>query len=85
MAKTLSDKTESEADSAIDKSGVLIHTVEPSRDSKGSWSEIYQVGNDFYNRVYSDTQDAWMVFIEQLDNKEEILKYDPEFDLDSLS
>lgn len=84
MATTLKDKDESIADRLIDKEGVLVHTVEPSRDSKGSWSEVYKVGDDFYNRVYSDTQDAWMVLIEKLDNKEEILKFDPEFDLDNI-
>ena len=84
MATTLKDKDESIADRLIDKEGVLVHTVEPSRESKGAWSEIYKVGDDFYNRVYGDTQDAWMVLIEKLDNKEEILKFDPEIDLDKI-
>ncbi len=77
----LDDKELTKIDREIEKNGILIHTIEATKDSKGAWSEIYKLNEDFYNVVYSDRQDAWMVLIEKLDNKEELVKYDSSIDL----
>jgi len=45
------------------KTGLLIGTLEPTIESKGSWGETYFYKNKFYHCCYSDTQDAWLVFI----------------------
>lgn len=79
MALLIENKEESPIDIKIDKHGILITTIEQSRESKGTWSEIYKVDDKYYNRVYADTQNADMVFIEELENEEEILKYQPNY------
>lgn len=84
MATTVDYKKESSVDLLIDKAGVLIGTIEPTRESKGAWSEIYQVEKDFYNRIYGDIQNGEMVLIEKLDNKEELVNFLPDLDLNTI-
>ncbi|MBM25062.1 MAG: hypothetical protein CL760_05155 [Chloroflexi bacterium] len=81
MAQTLTDEEERIIDRKIDKIGVKILETQPSRETKGAWSEVYLVEGEYYERCYGDSQDAWMAFIMKLDNKEELLKYDPDLDL----
>lgn len=84
MSINLNQEEERIADNLIDKKGILVHTVEPSRESKGMWSEIYLVDGTFYNRAYGDTQDAWMVFIEKLESSEELTSYMTEDEMNQI-
>lgn len=81
MAKTLTDEEERIVDRKIDKIGVKILETQPSRETKGAWSEVYLVEGEYYERCYGDPQGDWMAFIMKLENKEELLTYDPELDL----
>ncbi len=65
--------SESEASRVADN-GVLIGTVEPTRDSKGAWSELYYYKGELISVVYSDPNDAWIVLGEKVEESE-IEKY----------
>lgn len=54
----------------VSDNGVLIGTVEPSRESKGSWSQLFFYNNKIYNIVLSDPVDAWIVLCEEVDEED---------------
>lgn len=47
--------------------GTHIGTVEPTRESKGSWSQLFFYEGNLYNIVFSDPVDAWIVLGEEID------------------
>ncbi len=56
--------------SKVSDNGILIGTVEPSRESKGSWSQLFFYNNKIYNIVLSDPVDAWIVLGEEVDEED---------------
>jgi hypothetical protein len=52
--------TEHYASKASDN-GILLGGLQPSRESKGAWSEVYLYENKLVEVIYSDPVDAWVV------------------------
>ena len=50
----------------INSKGILIGTVEPNRESKGSWSQLFFYNDKLYSVIYSDPVDAWVVCAEEV-------------------
>lgn len=75
MATTIPSEIESATRNKVEKHGILLATVEPTRESKGAWSELHLFEGEIYNSIYGDTQDCWFVMIEKLDSPEELKKY----------
>lgn len=70
MSKEIS---ENKASKVADK-GILIGTLKPTRESKGTWSELYYYEGELISVVYSDPNDAWIVLGEKVEESE-IEKY----------
>ena len=75
MSKEISENKASK----VADNGVLIGTVEPTRESKGAWSELYYYEGELINVVYSDPNDAWIVLGEKVEENE-IEKYVDDYD-----
>lgn len=71
MAKTIDDSMSSK----IEDKGILLGTQEPTRESKGAWGELYFFDDKIYFLAYTDTQDAWLAFIEELEEDDKLEKY----------
>jgi hypothetical protein len=54
----------------VSHNGILIGTVEPSRESKGSWSQLFFYEGKLYNILFSDPVDAWIVLGEEIDESD---------------
>ena len=50
----------------IASKGILIGTLEPSRESKGAWSEVYLYNGSLFSVLYSDPVDAWMIGADEI-------------------
>lgn len=61
--------TDKLANEVSDK-GIHIGTIEPTRESKGAWSQLFYYQNKLYNIVYSDPVDAWVVFGQEIEEKD---------------
>lgn len=75
MSTLIPDNIESSLHTKMEKKGILIHTIEVTNESKGAWSELYFYEGDIFNAVYTDTQNAYLACIEQLDSPDELSKY----------
>lgn len=64
---------EAAASQAEDK-GILIGTLEPKRESKGAWSQVFFYNGELFSIIYSDPVDAWIVAGEKIE-KSELAKY----------
>lgn len=69
--KTLS-LSEDEASKATN--GILLGELPATRESKGSWSELYLYENQLCSVCYSDMVDCWIIFGEVID-KTDLNKY----------
>jgi hypothetical protein len=50
--------------------GIHIGTIEPTRESKGAWSQLFFYEGKLYNILFSDPVDAWIVLGEEIDESD---------------
>lgn len=56
--------------SLVQDNGTLLGEMQPTKDSKGSWSELFYYNGKLISILYADTQDCWSVCAYEVEEEE---------------